>query len=183
MSATTSQATFSKLGADNRPRNDSEHAVRIKGLQLLNVFLSKCSTQLLDSSGLSSVFEDAVFPSLYFLPGLDSEPESTWLLNEAYRVMLQVANAKPLIHKRRLLDRIIRDGILATYNHASKSPIAVQTLMRNLAMTVSDLGIYRGASSHRIRSGKAIRHRAVVRFNGCYGGSERYTVLLLAEDR
>ncbi|KAF4584247.1 tRNA nucleotidyltransferase [Ophiocordyceps camponoti-floridani] len=122
--------------------SDSEHVVRIKGLQLLNVFISKCPTQLLESSGLSSVFEDAVFPSLYFLPGLDSQPESTCLLCEAYRVMLQIADAKPLIPKRRLLHRIIRDGILATYDHASKSPTAVQILLRNLALTVSELGIY-----------------------------------------
>ncbi|PFH55329.1 hypothetical protein XA68_18568 [Ophiocordyceps unilateralis] len=112
--------------------DDTNNSVRTKGLQTLQAFLSKCPSRILFSTGMGRVFEDAVFPSLFLLPSSNNENGTVSLLYEAYRALLQIANAEQCLNqKRRLLDRIIRDGILTGYRHASGAPIAVEIMLGN----------------------------------------------------
>ncbi|RCI15176.1 hypothetical protein L249_7064 [Ophiocordyceps polyrhachis-furcata BCC 54312] len=146
------QQTNSNLFADHWPVllpilldliDGPEPRFRIKGLQILHDFLCKCPRQILTTTGIGRVFEDAVYPSVYFLPGSMNEKESAILLSEAYRVLLQLAEAGQADdQKRRSLDRIIRDGVLTGYRHAPDSPVVVDILMRNLAVTVFGLGTH-----------------------------------------
>ncbi|RDA82740.1 hypothetical protein CP532_6878 [Ophiocordyceps camponoti-leonardi (nom. inval.)] len=123
--------------------DNPEPRFRIKGLQILRCFLCKCPQRILTTTGIRKVFEDAVYPSLYFISGSVKEQEPAILLSEAYSVLLRLADGGQAIEeKRHSLDRIIRDGIVTVYRHASDNPVAVQILMRNLAMTVSELGIH-----------------------------------------
>ncbi|RDA91055.1 hypothetical protein CP533_6295 [Ophiocordyceps camponoti-saundersi (nom. inval.)] len=123
--------------------DDPEPSFRIGGLRTLHVFLCKCPQRILTATGIGRVYEDAVYPSLLFFPGSVKEHESANLLSEAYRVLLQLADAgQGVDQKRRSLDRIVRDGILTGYRHAPDSSVVVEILMRTLAATVSELGIH-----------------------------------------
>lgn len=124
---------------------DHETRVREKGLATLATFLSKCTLKTLRVTGIGHLFEEAVFPTLLFLPNLTPEQDSADLLRLAYPALLQLAEADPdpqSHQRRRLLDRLIRDGIMAGYLHASQYATIVQVLMRNMATTVSCLGIF-----------------------------------------
>ncbi|PNY29990.1 Uncharacterized protein TCAP_00065 [Tolypocladium capitatum] len=124
---------------------DHETHVREKGLATLATFLSKCTLKTLRATGIGNLFEEAVFPMLLFLPNLTPEQDSANLLRLAYPVLLQLAEADPdpQSHKRRrLLDRLVRDGIMAGYSHASQHATIVQVLMHNMAAAVSCLGIF-----------------------------------------
>lgn len=119
--------------------------MRQRGIDILNVFLTKCPVDILRSSGIGTVFQESVFPSLMFLPTLTPELESAALLRSAYRtlLMLALADSDPAAKKRRaLLDKILRDGVLAGYFHASQHMRVVEVLMQSAAQVVEKLEIY-----------------------------------------
>ncbi|KYK61912.1 hypothetical protein DCS_03057 [Drechmeria coniospora] len=124
---------------------DQETKVKETGMEVLAVFLQKCTLKTLNSSGIGKLLEDAVFPNILSLPSLTPEEESARLLRLAYPVMIQLAKADPnpfSTQRRRVLDRLIREGIMASYFHASQYPMIVQILMRNAADVVACLGVY-----------------------------------------
>ncbi|KAJ3492627.1 hypothetical protein NLG97_g5264 [Lecanicillium saksenae] len=124
---------------------DNDVAIRQRGIDILNVFLTKCPADILRTSGIDSVFQESIFPSLLFLPALTPEAESVTLLRSAYRTLLTlaVADSDPAGKKRRaLLDKMLRDGVLAGYFHASQHIRVVEVLMQSVAQIVETLQIY-----------------------------------------
>ncbi|TQV93038.1 tRNA nucleotidyltransferase [Cordyceps javanica] len=125
---------------------DDDVAVRQRGIDILNRFLSKCPREVLRTSGIDSVFEESVFPSLLFLPTLTPEDESVALLRSAYRTLRTLAvaaDADPAGRNRRaLLDKTLREGVLAGYLHASQHIRVVEVLMRATAQVVEALQVY-----------------------------------------
>ncbi|KAF1733951.1 uncharacterized protein CRV24_005483 [Beauveria bassiana] len=124
---------------------DDDVAVRQRGLQILDVFLAKCPAEVLRTSGIDAVFRESVLPSLLFLPTLTPEAESVVLLRAAYRAVrtLALAADDPADGKRRsLLDRMLREGVLAGYFHASQHIRVVEVLMQAAAQIVEALQIY-----------------------------------------
>ncbi|KAJ6787317.1 hypothetical protein PWT90_09132 [Aphanocladium album] len=124
---------------------DDDVAIRQRGIDILNAFLTKCPADILRTSGIDSVFQESVFPSLLFLPTLTPEAESVTLLRSAYRTLLTLAlaDSDPAGKKRRaLLDKMLRDGVLAGYFHASQHIRVVEVLMQSVVQIVEALQIY-----------------------------------------
>lgn len=124
---------------------DDETRTRISGLEIMSEFLDKCPAKILQSTGIGRVIQDAIFPSLLFLPSLTPEEESIRIMKPAYRALFTIAEKEQdkSSHTRRdLLDSIIREGILTAYDHASNYISVVETLLETLATAVNCLGIY-----------------------------------------
>ncbi|KAM3507375.1 hypothetical protein MY10362_001828 [Beauveria mimosiformis] len=124
---------------------DDDVAVRQRGVEILDIFLTKCPAEVLRTSGIDAVFRESVLPSLLFLPTLTPEADSVALLHAAYRALrtLALAADDPADGKRRaLLDRMLREGVLAGYFHASQHIRVVEVLMQAAAQIVEALQIY-----------------------------------------
>jgi hypothetical protein len=123
---------------------DDQTAVRQRGLETLCVFLGKCSPLMLESSGMRRVLQDAVFPTLMFLPTVTPEKESVRLLRPAYEALLLLSHggsSSTAANGRPMLDRLLREGIFAGYYHTPESPLIVEVLMKYTATIVQQLGI------------------------------------------
>ncbi|EHK15800.1 uncharacterized protein TRIVIDRAFT_5421, partial [Trichoderma virens Gv29-8] len=124
---------------------DHNTAVRVKGLRILGLFLDKCSPDTILSAGVDNVIQDAVFPTLLFLPATTPESESVELLFPAYQVLLQIAQLDPdtrSLRRRRFLDKLLRDGIFVGHYHASQHARIVEVLMNITKDIISCLGIF-----------------------------------------
>lgn len=123
---------------------DSSTAVKCKGLEILAMFVEKCPSQVLEKTGIGRVFEDATFPTLLQLPGLTREDESVRLLPPAYQVLLKLAESQSPqdSDRRRLLDKVIREGIFAGAFHASQYAKIVQILMQETVSIIDCMGIF-----------------------------------------
>ena len=131
--------------------------VRASGLRLAAAFLRRFPAPRLRATGLARVFEDAVFPTLSYLPSITPEGESVALLDPGYDALLVLAGRladRPepggeeggKREERRLLDRMVREGILTGYFHCPEHPGIVEVLMRKTGEVVEALGI--GAVKH-----------------------------------
>lgn len=109
------------------------------------VFLNKTSHRMLESTGMRNIIENAIFPTLMFLPNLTPEADSVALLRPAYKALLLLARTIPenqQIKARQALDKILRQGIVVGYHHAPQSPRVVEVLMEFAATTVQHLGLF-----------------------------------------
>ncbi len=123
---------------------DADVAVRQRGLNILHRFLTTCPAGVLAASGVDAVFEEAVLPSLLFLPSLTPEAASVPLLRAAYRTLLALAADAGQKRRRAglLLDRMLREGVFAGYFHASQHMRVVEVLMQSAAQIVEALQVY-----------------------------------------
>lgn len=132
--------------------DDVSTRIRSRGLVILNEFLVKFPNHILRDTGLASVFEDAVFPTLHFLPNTTPEAESIQLLVPSYAALLALAkkaDAKPKTGqyyndtpKANLLDKILREGVFAAYFHAKEHIRIVEVLLISTAQIMKEMGIY-----------------------------------------
>lgn len=124
---------------------DNDTAIRTSGLEIVVNFLRKCPAKKLESTGIGKVFEDAILPSLLYLPSLTPEAESVKVMRPAYEALLVLAqkhaDGSNLV-RRTLLDKILREGLFAAYEHASGYLEVVKTLMNVATTLVDTLGIY-----------------------------------------
>jgi len=67
--------------------DDTSTYTRSRGLSIISSFLPRLSPKVLIQSGLDSVFEEAITPSLMWLPTLTPLGESLEILSEAYRAL------------------------------------------------------------------------------------------------
>lgn len=124
---------------------DPESDIRARGLEILVIFLDKCPGQILQSTGIATVFQEAVLPTLLHLPSLTPEPSSVKLLEPAYRALVAIAKMdteQSNTRRRRLLNTLLRDGIFAGHHHASQHIGIVQVLMHHAEVIVGCLGIF-----------------------------------------
>ncbi|PTB39786.1 hypothetical protein M441DRAFT_458883 [Trichoderma asperellum CBS 433.97] len=143
---------------------DHNTAVRIKGLQILGLFLDTCPANVILSAGVDNVIQDAVFPTLLFLPSTTPESESIELLYPAYRVLLRIAQLDPdskSLRRRRFLDKLLRDGVFVGHFHASEYPRIVEVLMKITKDIVSCLGFF---SAKHLQ----VNNRRLDRISLCY---------------
>ncbi|XDG09944.1 hypothetical protein ABKA04_009559 [Annulohypoxylon sp. FPYF3050] len=119
---------------------DESHAsLKIRALQIFRSFWSRCPPNLMQNTGLATVFEDAVFPAVLFLPSLTPEDESLEILGAAYPALIEMAGLTYTNHgpeagpglsgsekqqitesQRKLLDKIVREGVMVGYHHAKE---------------------------------------------------------------
>ncbi|KAK2000636.1 hypothetical protein LX36DRAFT_571765 [Colletotrichum falcatum] len=127
--------------------DDTEIKFKKKGLVILHDFLSMCPSHVIGNTGLGEVFEQSLFPSLLSLPGVTPEDESLQLLEPTYNAITELANAwfpsgKNRREKTKLLIRVLREGILAGYWHASEYVGIVELLARKAIPIIRQLGPY-----------------------------------------
>ncbi|KAF7558808.1 hypothetical protein G7046_g5357 [Stylonectria norvegica] len=116
---------------------DEDPRIKSEGLQTLALFIRKCPAKVLQTTGISLMFEEVTFPALLHLPSITPEQEAETLLVPAYRVLIKLAEAHQSSKnpdRRRLLDKVLRDGIITGYHHASQHPRIVQILMESMAL-------------------------------------------------
>lgn len=124
------------------------------GLHIMKEFLTKFPSKALHDTGLASVFEDAILPTLHFLPTLTPEDESIELLSPAFDALLVLAgNLKAKANlsgpnmshhtppSAALLDRVLRDGILSAYFHAKEHIRICQLLFAMNSRLLEEMGI------------------------------------------
>ena len=92
------------------------------------------------------MFEDAIHPTLLFLPSITPVRESLQLLPVAYEALGALCDARFLAandpERLKFLDSIIRRGILPGYLHSSQTPALVRILIFELSKTMSRMGIH-----------------------------------------
>lgn len=124
---------------------DQKTSIRVRGLRALKVFIEKCPPRVLSTTGIGAVLQDAVFPTLLFLPSLTPEIESMALLDPAYQALLALAKSDVDIQgkaRRQLLDKVLRDGVFAGLHHASEHIRIVTILLTIATDIVNALSIY-----------------------------------------
>jgi hypothetical protein len=134
---------------------DESIEVKARGLKTLAAFVERCPAQVLQSTGIGRVFVDVTFPLLLYLPSVTPEDQSITVLSPAYDVLIKLAEytGNPASsERRRVFDKILRDGIFAGHHHASQYTRIVQVLMQKTAVVVNCLGIY------------SIKHLSVCRY-------------------
>lgn len=139
-----------------------DHSTRLSGLDMLTPFIQRCPPGILHTTGIATVFEEAVLPSLLHLPSLTPEPESVRVITAAYTVLVALVEkhedsvtdttttttttttktTSVAKRRRELLDRILRRGIFTAYDHASQYVGIVEVLMRTMATVVDLMGIH-----------------------------------------
>ena len=115
--------------------------IRVRGLAILGEFLKKLPSDTLKNTGLHSVFEQAVLPTLLFLPTLTPEKESVQLLEPAYESLLTLAWKLGKEDKLKLLDKVMRDGIFAGYFHSKEQVRIVEILVQKAGKVVTAMGL------------------------------------------
>jgi len=114
-------------------------------------FLSKIPSKTLRSTGLASVFEDAVFPTFAFLPSLTPDDESLQLLPPAYEVLRKLARKRAEAdtelgsgekEKMALLDKVMREGVFMGYFHAKEHVRVVEVLCRETRIILGEMGVH-----------------------------------------
>ncbi|TVY64720.1 hypothetical protein Focb16_v015950 [Fusarium oxysporum f. sp. cubense] len=118
---------------------------KARGLRTTREFMSKCPAQVLQNTGIGHVFAGVTFPLLLYLPSVTPEDESTTILIPAYDVLIKLAQSTGdtnSIERRRLFDKILRDGVFAGYFHASQHTRIVQVLLQKATAVINSLGIY-----------------------------------------
>lgn len=132
--------------------DDGATRVRCLGLVILDAFLDKFPDNILRDTGLASVFEDAVFPTLNFLPSITPEEESVQLLEHAYAALLALArklDSRPVAGKvasstprAKLLDKVLREGVFSAYFHAKDHVRIVEVLLGYTAKVLEEMGFH-----------------------------------------
>lgn len=130
--------------------DDTATPVRRRGLLILTDFLTKFPDKTLHDTGLAQVFEDAIFPTLSYLPSLTPEEESVELLVPAYSALLCLAKKQPAIGKdgvarapkNRFLDRMLREGVLGGYFHAKDHVRIVEVLCQQTVAILEEMGVH-----------------------------------------
>ncbi|RYO80948.1 hypothetical protein DL762_007385 [Monosporascus cannonballus] len=134
--------------------DEPQTALKVRALDIFRAFWARCPGDLMRQTGLAQVFEDAVFPAVLYLPGLTPESESIAILNAAYPALIIMAgiglesttdepqsNPKFTEAQQKLLDKIIREGILVGYNHASEHTRLIELFCEKLRCVVNGMGI------------------------------------------
>ncbi|KAK1953573.1 hypothetical protein LY78DRAFT_594282 [Colletotrichum sublineola] len=127
--------------------DDAETKFKKKGLLILRDFLSRCPPHVIGNTGLGEIFEQSVFPSLLSLPGVTPEDEALQLLGPAYDSITELAqawsqNGETRPEKTKLLVKVLREGVLAGYWHASEYVGIVELLAQKAIPIISQLGPY-----------------------------------------
>jgi tRNA nucleotidyltransferase (CCA-adding enzyme) len=147
--------------------DDIDAAWKARGCQMLGVLLNalrqsptadrilkkmgdtQTSTDFLQRTGYQNVFAEALLPLFTYIPSLTPEAEAVPLFQELFPTLTALALLLPVEHskgstKDGLLDKIVREGVLAPLAHfptPSLHPELATTITSHLPGLVGNLGI------------------------------------------
>lgn len=103
--------------------------------------------KVLLQTGLSEVFEDAIMPTLLFLPTLTPIEESLQVLKPAYLALYALAEARfpkseDQAAKMKFFDRIMRHGVLEGLSHARDHFEIVELLLDEMNTIICSMGLH-----------------------------------------
>ena len=138
------------------------------GCELMTILLQVTPSSTLSRTGLGELFENAVLPYLAYLPSLTSEEESLQLLGAAYPALICLTRTRFPGHngiddRRKHMDKIVREGIMRGYHHASEHAKIAELLVDQISVLVEDMGIW------------AVKHLKVCVSKTCVCTSRRLT--------
>lgn len=130
--------------------DDNATRVRSRGLQIARDFISNFPRRILLASGMDSVLEEAMMPTLNYLPTLTPEKESLALLEPAYEALIELSckldqarDGRDSAGKaNKLRDRILRRGVFPGYWYARDNPKITILLMDEARTVVEKMGIH-----------------------------------------
>ncbi|ELR09170.1 hypothetical protein VC83_05582 [Pseudogymnoascus destructans] len=127
--------------------DDPTTSVRASGLTILSEFLKKTSPRMLVQTGLRDLLEEALMPTLSFLPTLTPVAESQLLLKKAYSALLELGDiryasedSKP--ERNRFYDRLMREGVIYGIHHCGDITIILELLLAEMSEIINRLHIY-----------------------------------------
>ncbi|KAL9104139.1 MAG: hypothetical protein Q9163_000886 [Psora crenata] len=126
--------------------DDSSIKYKAAGCAKLSTFLQTCPSTTLERTGLGEVFENAVMLCLMYFPSPPEEQEPLLLLDQAYRALLQLARVRfsgveQRTQKVKMLDKIMRYGVLQGYAHAGEHVQTAVLLVRQMGELTEEMGI------------------------------------------
>lgn len=133
--------------------DDIDTEYKAQGCELLKLLLDKTSPEHLKRTGLGDVFEEALMPCLGYLPTLTPADESARLLSVAYPALISLSNtlnttrpssSSPLQRSPqclKLLDNLIRKGILMTFTYCPEHAKITTITTANLSVIFSHMGL------------------------------------------
>ena len=88
--------------------------------------LDKVPPKMLEQTGLGQIMEEAMIPTLSFLPTLTPVDESLLLLNAAYDTLLKLTDVrfgdeKSKQKKQKVLAKLLREGVLHGMDHSHQN--------------------------------------------------------------
>ena len=121
--------------------------VRVRGLHILSDLLRRMPSKVLQQTGLGEVFEDAVMPTLLFLPELTPVEESVSLLTSAYLALSSLGEViyptkEERSNKMKLLDRIMHQGVLQGFIHSGDNVRIAELLVKEVITLFNSMGIH-----------------------------------------
>lgn len=126
--------------------DESQTEYRLQGLLSLRNLLRKTSSLLLLQTGTGEIFEDAIMPTLLFLPRLTPSEECHKLLTSAYDVLfllsdVRYSSTQGNTKRSKSLQRILREGVLHGLSSARDDALVLEVLMKQLSRIVRSMGI------------------------------------------
>jgi hypothetical protein len=127
--------------------DDPTTSVRASGLTILSEFLKRTSPRMLVQTGLSDLLEEALMPTLSFLPTLTPVAESQLLLQKAYAALLELGDIRyssedDKLERNRFYDRLMREGIFYGIHHCGDITIIMELLLADMSEIINRLHIY-----------------------------------------
>ena len=113
----------------------------------MQTLLESAPSSLLLKTGLGEVFAEALFPLLSLLPTLTLEDESLSIQSSAYSTLLSLIRRQYVNHegqqaRRRLLDKMMRVGVLSGLAHSGEHVKLATLLLHKMSLIIDELGIW-----------------------------------------
>jgi hypothetical protein len=127
--------------------DDPSTIARVRGLHILREILDRIPPKVLQQAGLGEVFENAVMPTLLFLPTLTPVEESLSLLTSAYLALFSLGDVRyrsknEQSDKFKFLDRIMRQGVLQGFIHSGETVRIAELLFKEIITLFNSMGIH-----------------------------------------
>ena len=127
--------------------DDAMASNKVRGCELLTIFLQKCPPVLLQRTGLGEVFESTLMQYLLYLPTIVTERECLQILGAVYPTLITLTNSRfPNSSDRGLrlicLNKIMREGIFKGYAHAGEKVHVAEILLKQMAILIEEMGIW-----------------------------------------
>lgn len=126
--------------------DDPSTPIRLSGMTALSELLDKVPPRMLEQTGLGDVMEEAMIPTLSFLPTLTPVDESLLLLHAAYDTLLKLTDVrfgdeKSRQKRQKVLDKLLREGVLHGMNHCHQNIEIIRLLLTVMEKLIHRMGI------------------------------------------